>query len=151
MDVSLAPQMRQQLAMTPEFQRSIAMLQLSGIEFEQAIEEALVTNPFLEREDAADYSVCDPAEAGSTLNRETLSSGAEIADEQSAQDFEHQSPNGDGDNLEREVSVSDGARVAFVTTVKMLNRVAIPPAKRPCPMICCCKFELAGWTSVIAN
>ena len=113
MDVSLAPQMRQQLAMTPEFQRSIAMLQLSGIEFEQAIEEALVTNPFLEREDAADYSVCDPAEAGSTLNRETLSSGAEIADEQSAQDFEHQSPNGDGDNLEREVSVSDWGTSSF--------------------------------------
>ena len=54
MSISLAPLMRQQLAMTPEFQRSIAMLQLSGVEFEQAVEEALVTNPFLEREDVSD-------------------------------------------------------------------------------------------------
>ncbi|MBC7780815.1 MAG: RNA polymerase factor sigma-54 [Proteobacteria bacterium] len=42
----------QQLAMTPQLQQSIRLLQLSAAEFEQELEETLANNPFLERDDA---------------------------------------------------------------------------------------------------
>ncbi len=41
----------QQLAMTPQLQQSIRLLQLSAAEFEQEIEDTLAANPFLERDD----------------------------------------------------------------------------------------------------
>lgn len=42
----------QQLAMTPQLQQSIRLLQLSAAEFEQELEETLSANPFLERDDS---------------------------------------------------------------------------------------------------
>lgn len=61
MNVALQLRTRQQLAMTPELQHSIWLLQLSGVEFEQAVEEALVSNPFLERDDGDEQAT--PADA----------------------------------------------------------------------------------------
>lgn len=42
----------QQLAMTPQLQHSIRLLQLSAADFEQELEETLANNPFLERDDS---------------------------------------------------------------------------------------------------
>jgi RNA polymerase sigma-54 factor len=41
----------QQLALTPQLSHSIRMLQLSSLEFEEEIEQALADNPFIERAD----------------------------------------------------------------------------------------------------
>ena len=42
---------RQQLALTPRLQQSVKLLQLSAMEFEQALQQAIGTNPFLEEDD----------------------------------------------------------------------------------------------------
>ena len=48
MPVSLALQMRQHLALTPRLQQSLRLLQLSSLEFQQELRQALDMNPFLE-------------------------------------------------------------------------------------------------------
>ncbi|OXH87364.1 hypothetical protein CA830_23275, partial [Burkholderia multivorans] len=48
MSVTLALQMRQHLALTPRLQQSLRLLQLSSLEFQQELRQALDTNPFLE-------------------------------------------------------------------------------------------------------
>ena len=48
MSVSLALQMRQHLALTPRLQQSLRLLQLSSLEFQQELRQALDQNPFLE-------------------------------------------------------------------------------------------------------
>jgi len=53
----------QQLALTPQLQQSIRLLQLSTIELNQEIEQALLENPLLERED-------DPLSSHLRLNAE---------------------------------------------------------------------------------
>src|SRR5262245_38986572 len=42
--------LRQQLALTPQLQQALRLLQLSALEFSQEIEQALASNPFLEDE-----------------------------------------------------------------------------------------------------
>ncbi|WP_175717781.1 RNA polymerase factor sigma-54 [Burkholderia anthina] len=48
MSVTLALQMRQHLALTPRLQQSLRLLQLSSLEFQQELRQALDSNPFLE-------------------------------------------------------------------------------------------------------
>jgi RNA polymerase sigma-54 factor len=48
---------RQSLALTPRMQQSVRLLQLSSIEFQQALRQALDTNPFLEYDQAASEDV----------------------------------------------------------------------------------------------
>ena len=45
---SIALQARQQIALTPRLQQAVRLLQLSSLEFQQELREALDTNPFLE-------------------------------------------------------------------------------------------------------
>ncbi|MEK7927379.1 RNA polymerase factor sigma-54, partial [Burkholderia contaminans] len=67
MSVSLALQMRQHLALTPRLQQSLRLLQLSSLEFQQELRQALDQNPFLEdgqaEEEAAADAPVQPAEA----------------------------------------------------------------------------------------
>jgi len=51
MKPSLVLKMGQQLAMTPQLQQAIRLLQLSSLDLQQEIEQALESNPMLERED----------------------------------------------------------------------------------------------------
>jgi RNA polymerase sigma-54 factor len=51
MKTSLQFRLSQHLALTPQLQQSIRLLQLSTLELNQEIEQALVENPLLERED----------------------------------------------------------------------------------------------------
>lgn len=53
MKTSLRVQMGQQLNLTPQLLQSIRLLQLSGLELEQELRQALETNPLLERADDA--------------------------------------------------------------------------------------------------
>ncbi len=48
MPATLALQMRQHLTLTPRLQQSLRLLQLSSLEFQQELRQALDTNPFLE-------------------------------------------------------------------------------------------------------
>ncbi|MFT6587320.1 MAG: RNA polymerase sigma-54 factor, partial [Cognaticolwellia sp.] len=52
---SLQLRMGQQLTMTPQLQQAIRLLQLSTLDLQQEIQEALDSNPLLEVEEA-DYS-----------------------------------------------------------------------------------------------
>lgn len=71
MKPSLVLKMGQQLTMTPQLQQAIRLLQLSTLDLQQEIQEALDSNPMLEREeDGDDYDGADPmaeaSEAGSS-------------------------------------------------------------------------------------
>jgi RNA polymerase sigma-54 factor len=55
--------LRQHLTLTPQLQQALRLLQLSALEFEQEMREALDTNPFLEEEDAARASRAGPEPA----------------------------------------------------------------------------------------
>lgn len=62
MSVTLALQMRQHLALTPRLQQSLRLLQLSSLEFQQELRQALDTNPFLEDGQGDDeVAASDPA------------------------------------------------------------------------------------------
>ncbi|EKT4466950.1 RNA polymerase factor sigma-54 [Pseudomonas putida] len=61
MKPSLVLKMGQQLTMTPQLQQAIRLLQLSTLDLQQEIQEALESNPMLERqEDGDDFDNSDP-------------------------------------------------------------------------------------------
>ncbi|GGD50241.1 RNA polymerase factor sigma-54 [Lacimicrobium alkaliphilum] len=53
----------QQLTMTPQLQQAIRLLQLSTLDLQQEIQEALESNPLLESEESADQNPSDQADA----------------------------------------------------------------------------------------
>ncbi|WP_028240280.1 RNA polymerase factor sigma-54 [Stutzerimonas azotifigens] len=61
MKPSLVLKMGQQLTMPPQLQQAIRLLQLSTLDLQQEIQEALESNPMLERqEDGEDFDTSDP-------------------------------------------------------------------------------------------
>ena len=61
MKPSLVLKMGQQLTMTPQLQQAIRLLQLSTLDLQQEIQEALESNPMLERqEEGDDFDNADP-------------------------------------------------------------------------------------------
>lgn len=74
MKASLQLKMNQQLAMTPQLQQAIRFLQLSTIELQQEIQQALDSNPLLEMEedldDGFEANVDNQAEQASTADNE---------------------------------------------------------------------------------
>ena len=52
MQAGLSLRVSQHLALTPQLQQSIRLLQLSTLEMEQEVEHMLSDNPFLERDEA---------------------------------------------------------------------------------------------------
>ncbi|MGL4735045.1 MAG: RNA polymerase factor sigma-54, partial [Enterovibrio sp.] len=69
MKPSLQLKLGQQLAMTPQLQQAIRLLQLSSLELQQEIQLALEKNPLLEQEDLTH----EPEnEAGGNLLDQTL-------------------------------------------------------------------------------
>lgn len=92
---------RQQLAMTPELQHSIKLLQLSAQAFAQEVEEVLSSNPFLEREDEPEAPLSSGvAAAGPSVHEPEVTTAAEPADG---------APTGEPDFTE-EHGYSDGSR-----------------------------------------
>lgn len=69
MKPSLVLKMGQQLTMTPQLQQAIRLLQLSTLDLQQEIQEALESNPMLERqEDGEDFDNSDPLADGEEQN-----------------------------------------------------------------------------------
>ena len=59
MKQSLQLRLSQQLAMTPQLQQAIRLLQLSTLELQQEIQQALESNPLLEQDDDQQDPVSD--------------------------------------------------------------------------------------------
>jgi RNA polymerase sigma-54 factor len=68
MKPSLQLKLSQHLALTPQLQQSIKLLQLSTLEFNQEIERYLLENPLLEREDSEPPAPSFGAQAGDALS-----------------------------------------------------------------------------------
>ena len=81
MSVTLALQMRQHLALTPRLQQSLRLLQLSSLEFQQELRQALDSNPFLEDGQGDDETV---AEADAPEHDAAEAAAPEPVPEQSA-------------------------------------------------------------------
>ncbi len=91
MKQSLQLRIGQQLTMTPQLQQAIRLLQLSSLELEAEIQEALESNPLLERVDEAEDNeagaegngeAAPVAEAEAPVTEaETVGAEAELADE----------------------------------------------------------------------
>lgn len=105
MKQSLQLRTSQHLALTPQLQQSIRLLQLSTLELHQELEQALADNPLLERlDDPLDHSVrllADGALA-SSASPSTESSSEPQGDKQEApadsppEDYAAQAPEGEG-------------------------------------------------------
>ncbi|MBV2204639.1 MULTISPECIES: RNA polymerase factor sigma-54 [Stutzerimonas stutzeri group] len=95
MKPSLVLKMGQQLTMTPQLQQAIRLLQLSTLDLQQEIQEALDSNPMLEREeDGDDFSHADPMAEAADQNGEGPSAS------QTSSDNLYEEPTHNADNLE---------------------------------------------------
>jgi len=84
MKPTLQFRLSQHLTLTPQLQQSIRLLQLSTVELNQEIEQLLMENPILEREDGES----DAAAAGATSNPERETVTGTSADEAPGGDSE---------------------------------------------------------------
>jgi len=106
MKLSLQLKMGQQLTMTPQLQQAIRLLQLSTLDLQQEIQEALDSNPLLELEEPSESS--DNQESGNADNQ--LKEGSEITADATSQDNAEQDSSDDfstGDNWEDKDIPSD--------------------------------------------
>ncbi|OHC12368.1 MAG: RNA polymerase factor sigma-54 [Pseudomonadales bacterium GWC1_66_9] len=95
MKPSLVLKMGQQLTMTPQLQQAIRLLQLSTLDLQQEIQEALDSNPMLERqEDAEDYDSPD------TLAEHGDQSATNATSDSYQESYDRASANEEGGNLE---------------------------------------------------
>ena len=87
--------MGQQLTMTPQLQQAIRLLQLSTLDLQQEIQEALDSNPMLERqEDAEDYDSPD------TLAEHGDQSATNATSDSYQESYDRASANEEGGSLE---------------------------------------------------
>ncbi len=88
MKPALQLKLSQHLALTPQLQQSIKLLQLSTIEMQQEIERYLLENPMLEREDDTPESFANAQQFDSPRNEETRSEGSEEREPREERDGE---------------------------------------------------------------
>ena len=69
MKPSLQVRLSQHLALTPQLQQSIRLLQLSTLELQQEVEQMLDQNPFLENDDEAPATFDSPSERSASADR----------------------------------------------------------------------------------
>ncbi|MCE3253468.1 MAG: polymerase factor sigma-54, partial [Cellvibrio sp.] len=81
MKQSLQLKLGQQLTMTPQLQQAIRLLQLSTLDLQQEIQEALESNPMLEVEEAFDSPGSTNEYEGSELDKADYTRQLEIAAE----------------------------------------------------------------------
>src|SRR6218665_571194 len=83
MKPSLQVRLSQHLALTPQLQQSIRLLQLSTLELHQEVEQMLEQNPFLETDDDGGTPYDAPVERTAverSNERENAADGAETAE-----------------------------------------------------------------------
>ena len=84
MKASLQLKMNQQLAMTPQLQQAIRLLQLSTLDLQQEIQQALDSNPLLELEEDLDLPDVNGSEKDNTDTLLNDSADEHLADERQA-------------------------------------------------------------------
>jgi RNA polymerase sigma-54 factor len=92
MKQTLQVRLSQHLALTPQLQQSIRLLQLSTLELHQEVEQMLASNPLLETEEEFTVSTPElaanaPAETSGDTGSDAAGDSAEAAPELSAEDF----------------------------------------------------------------
>jgi RNA polymerase sigma-54 factor len=92
MKQTLQVRLSQHLALTPQLQQSIRLLQLSTLELHQEVEQMLASNPLLETEDEFTVSAPElasnaPADSGDSAAEASPEGGEAEAPELSADDF----------------------------------------------------------------
>ncbi|SAK75988.1 RNA polymerase factor sigma-54 [Caballeronia fortuita] len=92
---------KQTLALTPRLQQSVRLLQLSSLEFQQELRNALDTNPFLEYDESQTEDNALGADNGSSMSDSTLSTSSDTAAE---------TPLAPESGMESEQSVDAGSR-----------------------------------------
>ncbi|MHB1429645.1 MAG: RNA polymerase factor sigma-54 [Rhodocyclaceae bacterium] len=105
MKQTLQLRLSQHLALTPQLQQSIRLLQLSSLELNQEIEQALQENPLLEREEGSDAALYTGGADALSHTRSEEPTGNE---ERGGQDSE--SPEWHQDGLEWPTSGTKGPR-----------------------------------------
>ncbi len=85
MKPSLQLRLNQHLALTPQLQQSIRLLQLSTLELSQELEQALADNPLLER---VDEPFSDAVRIGASGTLERQHSGPDAADQEDGQGYD---------------------------------------------------------------
>lgn len=88
MKPALQLKLSQHLALTPQLQQSIKLLQLLTIEMQQEIERYLLENPMLERDDETPESFAGAQQFDSPRNEETRSEGSEEREPREERDSE---------------------------------------------------------------
>lgn len=89
MKPSLQLKLGQQLAMTPQLQQAIRLLQLSTLDLQQEIQEALDSNPLLDVEESTDDLPANEDKSSSD-NKDEAEISADILSEPSAKDSSEQ-------------------------------------------------------------
>lgn len=116
MKQTLQLRVSQHLALTPQLQQSIRLLQLSTLELHQELEQILSENPMLERvDDPLDNSVrllADGAISAGSGSAETQSSPASSAADETEAPFDGDSNTDAGNANESEWSFDDVARTS---------------------------------------
>ncbi|MEK8046668.1 RNA polymerase factor sigma-54 [Ideonella margarita] len=81
MKPTLQVRLSQHLALTPQLQQSIRLLQLSTLELHQEVEQMLEQNPFLEpEEDATPFDFSAPDRASASTREEADSAGSSVGE-----------------------------------------------------------------------
>jgi len=113
MKPTLQFRLTQHLALTPQLQQSIKLLQLSTVELNQEIERLLMDNPALEREEGESPAAAPPAAGGesSAASHEPSMAGEETAERHEDWDADvdaeaSASWRGEGDEAERDRTFS---------------------------------------------
>jgi len=118
---TLQLRLSQHLALTPQLQQSIRLLQLSTLELNQEIEQALQENPLLEREepgDAMSLTAFSPSTDAITVTQPTTST-AESGDERPAMDelsWGSELPGGHGSRDPNDESDVDSGEIQAAAT-----------------------------------
>lgn len=84
MKPSLQLKLGQQLAMTPQLQQAIRLLQLSTLDLQQEIQEALESNPLLDVDEGQDENINTSDTDAATDNQTAETASAESGDTQSS-------------------------------------------------------------------
>ena len=85
MKASLQLKLGQSLTMTPQLQQAIRLLQLSTLDLQQEIQQALDSNPMLETAEDDDHDQADAAEAEAQSNDDLLRENTTSSDDSAAE------------------------------------------------------------------
>ncbi len=107
MPPSLELRTKQSLALTPRLQQSVRLLQLSSLEFQQELRNALDTNPFLEYDESQTEDNALSADNGNSMSDSTLSNAADGASEAPLAAETSMEGEASTDNASRDDSISE--------------------------------------------